>query len=161
MPTLHVATAEPLQHILENLREADRLEFEATPMFASHEAHAKALAGLGQFAWVAYTNDGEPVFAIGAWGLWPGVCSLWSFGTERTPEVILPVTRHVMRFMIPKLLELGFHRGECRALASRTDMTKWFDLLGFKQEAVCSGFGSGREDFILYAWTADATRKPS
>lgn len=158
MAIFHTATLEPLVYLIENLREDDRRELDATNRFENSTDFASALLALGPFAWVVYTDDGEPAHAIGAWVMWPGVCSVWSFGTNRTKEVLRAVTKHALGFMFPVLIERGVHRAECRSLADRTDLKHWFTLLGFRQEAVLTGFGSGREDFILYAWTADAPK---
>jgi hypothetical protein len=56
--------------------------------------------------------------------------------------------------MVPALLEAGYHRAECRSLASRQDTRLWLTGLGWVEEAVLAEFGSRRENFVLYAWTA-------
>lgn len=155
MPRVYALTEDMLRHVVTNMREADKREIYATRGSRDPEHLIYSLVVLHEFAWVICADDGEPAAVIGAMALWPGVAAMWAFGTDRWPEVVLSVTKHAIRFMVPKLLELGFHRGEARALASRNDVARWLGLLGFKKEAVLSGFGSGREDFALYAWTAD------
>jgi hypothetical protein len=105
----------------------------------------------GWLFWDSRTS--APVAALGFYSMTPTCAGCWALGTPAWP--IKEVTRHVQNIMIPKLLKAGFHRAECRALASREDTRRWLTALGWKAEAVLSGFGIRREDFILFAWRAD------
>jgi hypothetical protein len=75
-----------LLHILENLRPRDAAEIWACRWKPSPEAVAFDVAASGAFRWAAYL-DGEPVAAIGAFPRWPGVWSVWAFGTPLWPRV--------------------------------------------------------------------------
>jgi hypothetical protein len=152
---------EPLRHILENLRREDREEFNAARgPWEPHEI-AKEIQGLQMLArqsysYIAWCRDtGEPVAAWGAYAISPVSLIVWAFATPDWPRVVRAVTRHCLRIMIPALLKAGFHRAECRAIATRHDTYRWLTGLGFHAEAVLSGFGVRRENFILFAWTLD------
>ena len=111
--------------------------------------------------WLFWNEDTkEPVAALGAYPMTPTCAGCWAFGTDGWDEAVRTVTKHIHRIMIPGLLKAGFHRAECRALAEREDTKRWLTGLGWKAEAVLSGFGVRREDFTLFAWTAheSATR---
>ena len=155
MPKVHIITEGPLLHIARNMRALDLEEFACCREDMDPEHIAHGLLARGGYGYVVCADDGEPVSAIGAIRMWPGVYALWAFGTDRWREVVLTLTKVALRVIMPELLEQGFHRGECRALASRDDVARWLSLLGLKHEGRLSGFGSGREDFNLYAWTAD------
>lgn len=155
MPKVHIITREPLLHIARNMRPLDFEEFACCREDTASENIVDSLLMRGGYGYIVYADDGEPVSAIGAVRLWSGVYALWAFGTDRWPEVVLTLTKVALRVIMPELLKQGFHRGECRALASRNDVARWLGLLGLKHEGRLSGFGSGREDFNLYAWTAD------
>jgi hypothetical protein len=146
---------EPLAYILNHLRKWDQEEIEAVRGTIYPAAMAIGLieraASLG--GWLFWDRDtGAPVAALGAYAMTPTCAGCWAFGTVAWP--VKEVTRHIRDTMIPKLLEAGFHRAECRALYSRMDTRRWLTALGWKAEAVLSGFGVRREDFVLFAWTS-------
>jgi hypothetical protein len=148
----------PLRHIAENLRLEDLEEFNAARgegfdrTKLAEETAWVARQGLG---WVAWRNDtGEPVATWGAHRMNAGAVGVWAFGAPGWVRTIRTVTRHIKSTMIPALLKAGYHRAECRALASRADTRIWLTSLGFEQEAVLAEFGVRRENFVLYAWTA-------
>lgn len=158
MGRIHTLTKGPLDHVARHMRYVDRAEFAACRENLQLEDLAAELWPRTELGYMAHADDGEPVAAIGAVRMWPGACAMWAFGTDRWPEVILSLTKHTLRVMVPELLGAGFHYAEARALASRSDVDKWLGLLGFEQKCRLTGFGSGREDFILYAWTASEHR---
>lgn len=146
---------EALCHIAANLRDDDRREVFATQENDDLGNFVRMIgfaAGLPGGVWVHRAKDGEPVAMQGYWRMWPGVCSVWAFGTSRWPEIVLGMTRHSRRVIFPQILREGYHRAECRALRDRADTGRWLPLLGLKPEAVLAGLGRQREDFILYAW---------
>ena len=153
MPRVHVATFGPLEYIAGRMRVADYEEFAAVREDMDPSAIAQSLLHVSVVAYVVHANDGEPVAAIGAARFTNHVASMWAYGTDRWSEVILSLTKHAIRVMVPELTQRGFHRAEARALASRDDVAKWVGLIGLKHECRLVGFGSEREDFALYAWT--------
>lgn len=160
------AEFKPLLYILKNLRVDDQVEMEATQGETYPAEFARMITNLDKrkgLAWIAY-HDERPAGVWGAYVMTPRCLSVWAFGTDDFRHVIRPVTRHIRIAMIPALLGAGYHRAECRALATRHDTRRWLNMLGFRAEAVLSGFGVRREDFILFAWTADDaapdTRQP-
>ena len=149
----------PLQYILANLRPADQEEIAAVRGEGFDTVHTSLmlckLAETGQ-GWLFWRGDtGEPVAALGAYAMTPTCAGCWAFGTPGWDHVVRSVTRHIRKIMVPELLKAGFHRAECRALASREDTRLWLTSLGWKAEAVLSEFGVRREDFTLFAWTGD------
>lgn len=149
-----------LHYILDNLRDEDKAEIEAV----RGERFDRTRMSM-ELAKLAATHDGwlfwvkdEPVAALGAYAMTPKVAGCWAFGTAEWPNVVKAVTKHIRRTMIPGLLKAGFHRAECRALASREDTTRWLTGLGWRAEAVLVGFGVRREDFTLFAWLAPDER---
>lgn len=150
---------EPLMHLLAHLRDSDRAEITASrggvhPVEMALEI-GKMMAFPRSLAWLFWQENGDPVACLGAFAMTPTCAGCWAFGTKAWSEALPTVTRHVHRIMIPALLESGFHRAECRALSSREDTRRWLTGLGWKEEAVLSGFGIRREDFSLFAWLAD------
>ena len=150
----------PLTHILNNLRDADKTEIEAVRgegfdkmKCALQLCQLTEAQGLGWLFW--RPDTGEPVACLGAYAMTPTCAGCWAFGTTGWPFVVRGVTRHIKRVMIPKLLQMGFHRAECRALAEREDTKLWLTSLGWRAEAALSEFGVRHEDFTLFAWLAN------
>lgn len=147
----------PLNHILRHLRQADQEEMEAVhgPGYDTHRLVGVLTSLANQhWGWMFWDREAGPVAVVGAYPVTPTCAGVWAFGTDAWPKVILGMTRHVKRVMVPMLLSAGFHRAECRALFKRTDTKRWLTALGSEVEAVLSEFGSRREDFLLFAWRA-------
>lgn len=162
----------PLIHIIENLRPEDRREIEAvrgTPIDATRMAvELSRLTIMGDTGWIFWNRtSGAPVAALGAYPMTAACAGCWAFGTQEWPYIVRTVTKHIRMIMIPRLLATGFHRAECRALASREDTRRWLTGFGWRAEAVLSEFGIRREDFTLFAWLAaddehsDHVREPT
>lgn len=147
-----------LAYITRNLRARDREEVFACWADGPDQLAAQT-AAQGDFQWVAW-HKGRPVASIGGRCLWPGVWSVWAFGTDDWPQVVLSMTRHVRRVMIPTLLETGAHRVECCALATHTDARRWLTALGARDEGVRRGYGRDGQDFVTYAWSPEDVSRP-
>jgi len=106
----------------------------------------------GAMTWI-WWRDGEPVSLQGTWPVRPGVFSCWAFGTDRWPSVVLAMTKHSRRFIIPALLRARFHRAEAVALATHRDSRVWMTALGAREEGLRRGLGRNGEDFVGYIWT--------
>ena len=96
---------------------------------------------------------------LGAWcRCGSGVGYAFCLRHRRLGLAVLPMTRHVRRFMLPILLDNGYHRIEARSLADRNDVGRWLEIFGAEAEAVMRGSGARGEDFILYRWLRDEHR---
>jgi hypothetical protein len=149
-----------LTWIASHLREADKRECFAGPITAPEQLaiHAFQQPGICDVAWV----HGEPAAAIGAAQRWPGVWSVWAWGTPLWHDVRLLITRHALRTMIPTLLAQGGHRGECASHEEHHEAHAWLEFLGFTCEGRLRGYARDRSDFLLYAWikeNADVLRR--
>lgn len=139
-----------LAWIANNLRECDAKEcFNgaiATPERLAIAAYQTT--GFCDVAWV----DGKPAAAVGGQPLWPGVWSAWAWGTDDWHKVRLLITRHILRKLIPAMLEAGARRGECASHEEHHEAHSWLEFLGFKCEGRLRGYGRDGSDFLLYAW---------
>lgn len=142
-----------LGYIAYNLRREDRQELAATmdEFDSSRIAWASARATMG---FIAATDDGLPVAAVGAVLLWPGVYQVGMFATVLWPEVALGTTRHVKRWLMPAVREAGAHRVHAFSLATHHKAHRWVLRLGARCEARLSGWGKNAEDFLLFTWRA-------
>lgn len=155
----HKVTRAAAEFIIENLRPRDREEIFALRWDNDERAFTEdVMRFAGDMTW-AWWRDGVPIALQGAWPMRPGVWSCWAFGTEQWPRVVLSMTKHSRRFIIPALLRARFHRAEAVALAAHTDSRRWIEALGAREEGIRRGFGRHGEDFVCYVWTpADVIR---
>jgi len=149
---------EVVASVARNMRERDRTEVYATQWRDDPDDLARMVGLSGAMRW-AVTLDGEPVAAIGVTPRWPKVWSAWAFGTDKWPKVVIPVTRHVRRFMLPGVYSTGALRVDCMALASHTDARRWLEYLGAIPEKTVDNWGKNGEKFVSYVWTRKQTRR--
>lgn len=143
---------EDVEYIIANLRERDRAEIFATKWVDDdHSALVEAILHAGAFQWAAYL-DGEPVAMIGATPRWPGVWSMWAFGTDKWPRVARRLTKHAKRFMFPALMNAGAIRADCYALETHADARRWLTALGAIEEQRLANWGKNGETFVCYCW---------
>jgi hypothetical protein len=144
-----------LRYIVTNLRPRDAAEIFALRWDDDREAFARDFLPLCGAMCSVWERNGVPVSVQGVVCTRPGVWEVFAFGTDLWPSVVLDMTRHATRYIMPALLRVGFHRAECRALASHTDSRKWIEFLGAREETILKGFGRNGEDFVGYVWGRD------
>lgn len=148
-----------LRYIVRNLRSRDRDEIFALRWTDDEDQFVAEVCATAGDLWRMWSVDGEPVAVNGVVPVRPGVVIAGAFGTNKWRSVVRPMTRWSLDYVIPLLHRAGYHRGEAYVLARNTDSRRWIELLGGEVQAVLTGFGRGREDFLLYAW--DLTRERS
>jgi hypothetical protein len=144
------------------LRPQDIAEIEAVRGKFVPSALASDLMCASFKLWFVYQAPfrATPVAVFGLHRMTPTCAGVFAFGSTLWPLVVKGMTRRILRDIIPMAPKWGLHRAECRALASRQDVRRWLLGLGWRAEAVLSEFGTRREDFILYAWTAPHEAHP-
>lgn len=149
---------EDVLKIARNMRKRDREEIYATRFGENPEQVTAEVVASGAFRWAAYI-EGKPVAAIGAVPRWPGVWTVWAFGTADWSKVTLALTRHVRRFMMPAIFHSGAHRVDCMALAKHTDARRWLEALGAEPETTLDNWGRNGEKFVCYRWTRKTAQR--
>jgi hypothetical protein len=145
-------------YVAANMRERDREEIFATRYGNDPVQVARDAKAGGEFAWVAYV-DGLPAAAIGALPRWPRVWTVWAYGTDQWDTVVLALTRHVKRFMIPAIFNAGAIRADACALEKHEDARRWLEYLGAVAEKPLDNWGKNGERFVLYCWTRERTKR--
>lgn len=144
--------------VVQNLRDRDRDEIFATRWTDDPAAVARDVVATGDFRWGAYV-DGRPVALIGAFPRWPRVWTMWAFGTDEWDKVVLALTRHARRFMMPAIFNSGAIRADCYALASHHDARRWLVYLGAAPEKFLDNYGKNGEKFVCYCWTREQAKR--
>lgn len=148
------ATLPELYYLAQNMREKDLQELAETredldPAKVAWDAYTSP------WAFVAHGKDKLPVLAIGAKPAHPGTVSVWGYGTDNYRQGIVEMTNHCRSFMIPAILNSGFHRAQCLVHPENIRSQNWLQKLGFYSEATLRGFGSSHQDMLLFAWVLD------
>lgn len=143
-----------VRHIIENMRDEDLAEVQDLSMHFSLENLHSSVLRLQATSWVFLADDGEPVAVVGLGRLFHEVAQVYAFGTDRWGEVLLLLTRHVLRYMVPEYVA-HFRRAECFALSNREDVRRWMKLLGSRPEATLAGRSNSGADVTVYTWTRD------
>ena len=143
-------------YVAENMRKADKEEIYCGRWTDSPYDLSEDIVRLGGVSFVAW-KDEEPIAVIGSSPVTPTLWSAIMFATDRLPEIGLPLTKLVKRFMIPSIFskEVGALRSECRSMVTHTEAHRWLESVGFKREALLKSVGKSGEDFYLYGFTLD------
>lgn len=100
-------------------------------------------------------HNGRPCGIIGVSPLWPGVWTVWSFGTDDWPKAVLAMSRFGKRILKPFILARGAHRLQCESRIDHQEAHRWLIALGAKAEGRLRGYGRDGSDYIMFSWTKD------
>jgi hypothetical protein len=146
---------EAVMSVATNMREKDKEEIYATRWTDSPIDLAESVMRSHGPKWAVWTEAG-PVAVAGAALMWPGVWSVYAFGTDDFRRVAPYLTRHIRRVMMPGLVLAGAHRAECRSLGTHTEAHEWLEKLNATREADLPRYGRNGEDFVLFSWTKES-----
>lgn len=138
--------------VTRNLRAADWREAAATAWDLTPEWLAAQLSGPGTWGYVASDKAKVPTAVFAVQECWPNVLQVALVATEHFSEISQALTRHLLRSTIPSLWQSKAHRAEARSVADHHEAHAWLRLLGAKEEARLSAYGSRGEDFLVFAW---------
>lgn len=143
----------PIVHfIARNMREWDRREIFALRWDDDPAGVARDVMHSGETSWAALV-DGIPAVAFGTLALWPGVWSMWAFGTDDFRHAVIGVTRMIRRVIIPGMVRAGARRAQAYSMAGHDEAQRWLESWGARRESTAPGFGRGGEDYYLYVRT--------
>lgn len=154
-----------LEFICMGMRESDKSEIFAmrphdNPLQLAMEAHAVIKnQGRGQISWV----KGRPAAVAAFTEDWPGVWSVWMFGTEDFKAAAIPLLRWVRKEANDILKVCAGHRLQCDSAASHHEAHKMIKAMGAIPEFTMRKYGKTGEDFIRFVWLNgenDAVLKP-
>lgn len=148
----HMVTPEALAHVVANLRQRDRDEIFALRWNDDEAELLTQLRAVAGQLWRVWCYQDEPVAVCGVLPLRPGVVSGASFGTDKWRYAIRPMTVWLRRWLIPLLLDAGYHRCEAHVSATNVMARRWVEATGAHKEAYLHQYGRNREDYILYTW---------
>ena len=142
-----------VHHVVHKMRAKDREEIFATQWTDDPFSFSNQVILSGGYGFVLHADDGEPVVCCGASPMWNGVWSVWMFATDRFDEISTSVHRFARRVFFPALDAAGWHRLECRSLATHDVAHRWLEVLGAYKETETANYGKAGEAFLVYCWT--------
>lgn len=144
------ASPKAIRHIAENLRGQDKAELFALKWDTDPETIVRHVEPhLTGLTWTWYWGQ-TPAAVIGMVPNWPGVWTAWAFGTGDWRRVVLGMTKHARRIILPTLADQGAHRVQAFSHAEHHSSQEWMRrCFGFREEATLSGFGRNGEDFRI------------
>jgi hypothetical protein len=144
-------TLPDFEHIVQNLRAADRHELAVVGMNPTDLAWG--LAAQAADAWMFYL-DGEPVFLWGTTEVWPHTRGLWGFGTEKTRRIIPWATRWGRSKWLPQTFQhTAVRRIEVRLPTTALNSRRWLASIGMTEETELLDYGVNGERGIQMAYT--------
>ena len=149
-------TERDLRFVLENLRELDKRELLATGCVL--EQLPQIILANNVFCFCAVDASMMPHAVWGLMAQRKGVGTGFAFGTKHWGRALPVMMKNIKRWVLPFLLQKGYHRVECVALAHRKDVERFLEMIGAYPEATLRQWGSGGEDFVSYRWLADEHR---
>jgi hypothetical protein len=142
---------EELRYICERMREVDRREIFATRWTDSPVDLACDAARTTGYAWTARL-DGRPVSFWGGYPVWPGVWSIFAWGTDDWNRVIVRMTKQIRRVMIPGIVRANAVRVSCASHAHHVEAHRWLESLGGRREGEHPNFGKNGERFFTFVF---------
>ena len=142
-----------ITHVVDNMRELDRIEITATLAEDYFLRHLPAYIETNAVRCWAATWHHETVAIFGVTLLWPGVGQLFCFGTDNWGRGLYSMTKFLKKNIYSEMQGLGLHRAECKAQTHRGDVYSWLTGLGAEVEGTLFQYGKDRSDFQIYAWT--------
>ena len=156
------ATYDDLKYIACNMRAADATEIFCCRWDDDPKSLAHEIFCMGTFypVFLAFADDdGDPIAFLGVSALTPTLGLAHMFATDDFNLIWRDMVKHVLRYVVPALIEFGFHRVEARAQESYDQSRRLLEALGFEYECDLSDYGKGGECFTLYAYLANEFMK--
>lgn len=151
---IDVATVEQIHDVALEMRPRDFDEFTALNVADTREDMAALLVHkLGNRDDILCASwRGEPVCIGGFIHIRPGTIALMLYATDQFPRIGLPLTRFIVREMMPRLEAAGIHRFEAQSLAGYDQVHAWLRTLGLEPETgPLLNYGRHGEAFVQFS----------
>lgn len=158
MLSVETATASDVAAVAQGMRQSDLREFLAVSSARDHAELAQQIVQRfgSRDDLIVAREDGVPVAVGGLVEHRPHVLTLFLFATDDFPAVGKPLVRFIVQRLFPPIKAAGVHRIDCLSIDGHDQAHRFIRALGLEQEAVLRAFGRDGEDFIQFAWLADA-----
>lgn len=136
-----------------NMREVDQREIYGLrahddPLILAREVVLAATYGKAGIA----EHRGRPCGIVGVSPLWPGVWTIWSFGTEDWPKAVIQMSRYGKKVLEPYIRARGAHRLQCESRFDHHEAHRWLTAMGAKADGLMEGYGRDGAAYIMFSW---------
>ena len=100
-------------------------------------------------------HHGRPCGIVGVSPLWPGVWSIWSFGTEDWSKAVIEMSRFGKRVLEPFVRARGAHRVQCESHNDHKEAHRWLKAMGATVEGRLQAYGRDGSDYLIFSWGKD------
>lgn len=139
-----------IEYVIENLREADRVERYAC-MTTEEQVHSVDMLKQSALGHTLYLND-RPVAVYGVVANGLGVGGAWMWTTDKfTGDAAIKQTVVDVKRLIQQFFAAGNHRLQVLTMEAHKNSRSFLELVGFKREAVLRCFGADKQDFVMYS----------
>jgi len=144
----------PLEFVVLKMRERDRQEIYAmrphdNPLQLAMEAHAQIRnLGRGRIAWW----QGKPAAVLAFTEDWPGVWSIWMFGTDDFKNVAIELVRWARKEANEILKVCAGHRIHCDSRSDYADAHKLIIAAGGRAECEFPAYGKDGQAYTRFVW---------
>ena len=143
-----------LEYVVLNMRERDKGEIFAlrshdNPLQLAMEAHSAIRnLGRGQIAWA----HGRPCAVLAFTEEWPGMWSIWMFGTDDFKHGAIDLLRWARKEANAILSVCKGHRIQADSRADYEEAHKLIRAAGGRPEFTMRAYGKNGEDYIRFVW---------
>lgn len=143
-----------VEYLTINMRDVDAREiynmrWHTDPYLLAREVVLATSYGKAAIA----TYQGRPCAIIGCSPLWPGVWSMWSFGTDEWSKAVLEISRYGKNVLDPFIRLSGGHRAQCESHIEHTQAHRWLMAMGAKPDGMLNGYGRDGSTYIMFSWS--------
>lgn len=142
-----------VEYLTLNMRAIDQVEIYGlrahdSPLLLAREVVLAASYGKAGVA----MHNGRPCGIVGVTPLWPGVWTIWSFGTVDWARGVIAMSRFGKRVLQPFILARGAHRLQCESRFDHFEAHRWLGAMGAKADGLLQGYGRDGSDYIMFSW---------
>lgn len=145
-----------VEYLCVNMREIDQREiygirWHDNPLLLAREVVIASTYGKAAIA----TYNGKPCGIMGISPMWPGVWSVWSFGTDDWSKAVLELSRYGKKVLEPFVRVRGAHRVQCESRIDHHEAHRWLQAMGAKADGILQGYGRDGSDYLMFSWSKD------
>jgi len=150
-----LATIGDIYDVAQRMRERDYKEIVCTTHAQDRielSDHIARTWSQSPWTYVFGTKEEGRIACLTLTSMRPGVWNVGLFATDKLEIIGKPLTKHVIKAIIPMIFEIGAHRVEAQSIVGYEEVHEWLRFLALKPESMLYGYGKNGENFINFAW---------
>lgn len=142
-------------YVMAYLRKPDEIEVMCqVPADLDRNAMAYNLLMSGD-AFSARWKGDQPIAFFGTNVINAACLSVWALGTDEMWRAVPAINLFLTGEHLPAMVAAGYHSMEARSHAGHHSAHRWLEAMGAKRHGPEFEYGTSREKFLLFRWSAD------